>query len=150
MINKLPNFEEFKRDVTNIFPDGNIVDAYDELKRTLRNKTYKDGTESGEELTYSFLIEKWNKLIQLWLRKHGGKEDKYISKAILESKVNFQTFLEDDLFNNEYSLDKGTHERDKYLFPAWMDTSSLYDLTQEIKRHLNKRKNDIADGKIKK
>jgi len=140
---KVIDFEEFVRDVKNIYSDGNMMEAHKMMIHHINNLA----DDQGNDLTYSFIMEKWDRSIKLWNMKHGDKPSQFLGKDALAEKKNIFDFLNEKLYNNEYSLEKGEQKRDEYLFPAWIKISQLADLFKKISKTIVQRKEDVVSGK---
>lgn len=127
-----------------IYADGNLRDTYRRLKHHLEQEKDID----NKPLTYSLLMEKWSTHIKMWNMAHGEKKSEYIGAKVLAERKNLYEFLGEKMYLNEFSLDKGEHKRDEYLFPSWLTITELNDLFNKIRFRIKTRKKDIIDGKI--
>lgn len=140
-----PEFEEFSKEVKNVWATGNILDTYKAIKELLHSK---EAVEN--KLDYSTIIDKWKTSLELWEREFGELDAKYVGKEAKAKKKNLEEFIYDKLYLNEFSLDQIAHKRDRYLFAQWLTIPEEAKIFNNITRIINERRKLIKEGKIKK
>jgi hypothetical protein len=116
-IEAIPDFPHFVEEVEVIYSEGDLAAAYKDMVYQLSLNRH---TEKGELITYRFLINKfremwnrWNELYQATAERDGGK---YLSKQAKSEKKDFRQFLDESLYEQSFKVNKGTPERNRYLF----------------------------------
>jgi len=119
MKHKIPPIEKFKEDIVAINSDGDLVKAYNLLLWHLDNET-EDGIpeiRGGKKLTYDFIITKYRQHIDQWNYLYQKKlGTKYFRDTRLDEKKNFQDFLQERYYRREFVIQKGSSERNRYIF----------------------------------
>ena len=113
-IESIPSKEQFKADIFPIYPDGDQVNAYNELARILAIPDKKD--DKGRPLTWSYILMKFKKQHDQWQFTYGQKDQKYLKDKDREKRQDIYDFLNKELWTREYEVHKGSMERNKYLF----------------------------------
>jgi len=140
--NMIPDYEDFVKDVTSIWADGNMINTYKLMAYVIEQVKGEDGTVP----TYSMIIEKWKTHIQIWNLTYGTRDERYIGSKERAQRKNLYDFLEERLFFNEYSLDKGDHKRDRYLFPQWLSIRELSDIFTKIHERIAEQQKRVEEG----
>ncbi len=78
-MSEIPSFEDFKRDITTIYGNGDMEATYTRLVYYL--EFLPDNYPTIGKLTYEFIIEKYRQFINQWNYLYKRKEQKgYLSK----------------------------------------------------------------------
>ena len=129
----IPDIEKFKDDVREIYADGDLTAAYKRLVYYLNNITLSD----GEPLTYKLIIDKFDAHIKQWNYLYKRKETAgYLSAEAEKKRKNIYDFLGDTMYENEFPIQRGTTERDSYLF----GNIAIKELKRQLDIYLNKFK----------
>ena len=113
LIESTPTEAQFRNDLLPIYPDGDLVAGYNDLKTAL--ESYKT-TPTGESLTWSYILKKFKDLHDWWQYNYGPKDQKYLKDRDREKRVDICEFIRKEMYNQEFTIRKGSPERDRYLF----------------------------------
>ena len=109
----VPSFDKMKGDLIKIYPEGDLKETYNRLLFYIGNMM----DSKGNPLTYEFLLNKFGQHIKQWNHLYQRKEGAgYLSKDAEKKRKTFYEFLGEGLYENEFSIQKGSLERDAYLF----------------------------------
>ena len=111
----IPTLAQFKEDVSRIYPEGDLFQAYDLLKWNYINTP---DFKNDEEGIYSLVLNKFSEHVNAWKKQHGGKEEKYLSAEVRKDLKNIYDFLKNYMWRREYIGLQASKPRDAYLFPS--------------------------------
>lgn len=123
----IPSFETFKQDIKAIYPDGNLIDAYNRLKWH-----YANTQDFSDPNIYSLILTKFKDHVENWKRKNGERDEKYVSDATRKELKNIMDFLGAFMWRMEFGGLTQSKARDKYLFPD-VPLENLANMLKEFK-----------------
>lgn len=128
----MENREKFLKDIKQIYPEGNLDNAFTLLKEIIQQKHLDS---SGLLVDYEYIINKFRDFHQSWSLKYGKQLAKgYLSKEAESARKNIYEFLLQASYLREYETTLVNVERDKYLFNDHSD--KLYDGIKRIEQEL--------------
>jgi len=99
----IPDFDLYRQTFFAVNPDGNMQDAYDYLLMYLNNdEQIKKNVEGTGDITYLYLIKKYDNYISWWKNKYSDQEERFIKKD--EKLKNPQSWITNNSFNEIYSV----------------------------------------------
>lgn len=115
-----PDLKLFKKTMFAINPTGDPNEAYRLLQfrldefETNQTKSIEEG-----EMTFKYLMEKYDKYVMWWESEFGNKDPQYISKA--DRLMNLESWFENKGYNKFYS--KQITHLDTYLFGGFSEAA---------------------------
>jgi len=135
-MDNIPTFEQFKGDIDEIYPDGDLQAAYKRLLYYMENITLSNGSP----LSYDLIIDKFERHIRQWKYKYSKKEaDGYLSAEAEKKRKNIYDFIGDTMYEHEFPIQRGSVERDGYLF----GNIALSELKRQLDIYLQKFKQPV-------
>lgn len=133
MAAEIPPLYDFIEDVKQIFPDGDLVTAYNTMRDHLNMFQKLDGSP----LTYEYVMGKFASLHKQWNHRYGNRELKYVGKETLAEKKTLDEFLNRQMYWQEFVIisTSGSSERDNYLFGSF-DRKYLMSQIEEFDKTL--------------
>jgi hypothetical protein len=127
---KIPLINDFLADVMQIYPDGDLISAYNTLQDHLNMFQKLDGSP----LTYEFVIEKFASHHQQWNHRYGSREQRYLGKEAIAERKTLDDFLNRQMYWQEFIIQsvKGSAEREVYLFGPF-DRGLLFEQLEAFK-----------------
>jgi len=114
-----PSFDEFRQEILQINPEGNLMKAYERLQWYVQNqKVCSDGTP----ITYRLIMDKYTAHIKAWRYQYGDREAKFIGKEAEQKKKNLWEFIGMKMYENEFISLSSQSERNRYLFGGFSVT----------------------------
>lgn len=131
MNNDLPQFNDFLAKVMQIYPDGDLVSAYNILQDHLNMFQKLDGSP----LTYEFVMEKFASHHKQWNQRYGSREQRYLGKEAIAERKTLDNFLNRQMYWQEFIIlsATGSVEREAYLFGPF-DRSYLFEQLKAFKQ----------------
>ena len=113
-IEGIPSEDQFRRDLLQIYPEGDLTAAHNALTELLENGY--EQTSDHKPLTWSHILMKFKQLHEQWQFNFGTKDTKYLKDRDREKRLDIYDFIQRKYWNREFPIKKGSLERDKYLF----------------------------------
>jgi hypothetical protein len=112
-MNDIPSFEDFKIRLLNSNSDGDLNLTYNRLSHYINNIS----DSQGNPLTYEFIMSKFEAFMNKWKYYYQKQIDQgFTSKDAMHTKKSLYEFLGETMYEQEFIIQKGSIERDRYLF----------------------------------
>lgn len=118
-IKNMPTFKDFCDDVKEIYAEGDLARAYDTLEWHIANmdEAANDIVYGGKPLTWPFIKDKFSNHITQWNLMYGKKVGtNWFSDKMAKERKNIHEFLNETWYAREFATNRGSPERDRYIF----------------------------------
>ena len=129
---KIPSFETFRKEILKIYPEGNLLLAYEKLIHLI---TQVKTCEDGRPITYQLIMDKYSDHIRSWNMVFGRRDPRYWGKDAEEKRKTIWDFIELGWYEREFLTSVGDDERSSYLFGGF-SISYLKKRLEEFKRRI--------------
>ncbi len=135
-MDSMPTIDQFKSDIDEIYPDGDLNAAYKRLLYYIENISLSN----GDPVTYDLILDKFERHIKQWKYRYGKKEaDGFLSAEAEKKRKNIYDFIGDTMYEHEFPIQRGSIERDVYLF----GNIAVSELKRQLGIYLQKFKKPI-------
>ena len=119
-----PSFERFRQDLLQVYPDGDLEEGYRLLRSAVENSKK---SIHGDLITWSYVLKSFTAHHDWWAYQFKRSEDSgYLQEKQRQKRFDIVKFISDELWNRDWVPQKGSRERNLYLFGS-TDQKSLSD-----------------------